>query len=263
MKRILIILGFISLLGLGEPLLNCWSYPLKLPLLGEKDEQTLLKEGMIFNISEKGDDLFYLPESLFSDQINEARYEQNPHVSSEILILVKNPKIPDLELEMYNLIQSAGRYTEATFFYERAQEPRSVFRTSTRINNKDERIPLADPVLETIPARNSFLVEQKVATLNSIVLSEVDILYDQHIIYFKMQNITNVMRKLVIVALPGRMTVQMLVASSEEEILVYCLSTLKIFPPALIASKQILTLFSSRITILAEWYAAEIGKLGS
>ncbi len=207
----------------------------------------------------------HLPAVDISTDLIQSAYKIDYAVGVESLYLIPwediSPELRQLPrdqflLEVYNILRSVSTLQGIEYYSASRERMRTLFAECWAVNNPDDKEKIADPVVNTIPAKDIVYIHQKDLTFGKNI-SEVQ--YQNSGNYFRMNivNLTTMTYMLFPVVGKENMSMQMLIVPSKEGIVFYGLSTVDVMDLKIFYNKM-RDSFTNRMIALYNWFLAQL-----
>lgn len=212
-------------------------------------------ENTIISGKEKTILLKLLPQHEEAQRIQTSIQQEQPDFAIEALMFYKS-KIAMPKL--FTILHSAGSMQGITYFSNSKKKVRVLYEESWIINNPHDKKKLPDPVFTEVPAKTTFWMWQKDATLGGIAYF-VTLQSGNNWISSRASNSTTVLYSFVPIIQEERLNIRYLALHTDEGILFYAVMSVKplLFPG--ITDRYISSL-QNRITAVSVWLEQQLSQ---
>ena len=209
----------------------------------------------------------FTPASLLSGELTGSASAIDYAVGVESLHFIpKETLAPELRgistdeylLSLYNTLRSVSTLEGIEYYSASRERMRTLFAETWVIKGPDDDTRLPDPLVSTIPRKDTLYIHQKDLTFGENV-SRVVYRHEGSALSMSITNETTMRYMLFPLVREGNMSMQMLILPVSEGIVFYGLSTvdvldLKVFYKKMRAS------FTNRLIALKDWFISQVGE---
>jgi len=230
-------------------------------LVGNEVAQKLVASGSVKRTDVRGTDLTMLPDSAFARDLVEAVKDGlKPNMTIEALYLLQKPASaasrswtePERRA-IFNATRALGTLTGIQYYSASRKTMRTFYESSTVIDNPENKSPLPDPVLETIPDQALLYAKQKDLTFGENIY-QYTYFSAANAIAFVQKNESSMNYGLVPLLGKGKLRSVVVILDTEDALVVYAVSMVRSFTIPGIEGK-IRSSFSNRADAVYSWFS--------
>lgn len=208
------------------------SYDELTSFLSKDDKVTLFTEGELTRFHFDSFDAQLLPPVTVSNDLKKKTEEQNLNMGIEGLFLYTefdinayNANPEKVKLELYNILRSVSSLEGTQYFSASRGEMRDLFVESWMIPDlKSAKTKLDDPIVSSIPLRDSILIHQKDKSFGKHE-SEMEFIFESPVIWSVIVNQSPMFYKGIFkVIKPEQMQIHLLAIPTDKGLLFYGIS---------------------------------------
>jgi hypothetical protein len=224
--------------------------------LSEEEKQILNDEEVVFRYGRERSGLYYTPMVPLAQKIVDRFESLDPDVTVEAMFKIPYPEdLPsgsDRDLIFYNIVREVSKISGVQYFSRTKDKYRVLFDDVYAID--DNKKPVDDPLVYSIPAYDSFPIHMKEANLGrDYYLAEY--YFDGTDMSFSLTNTSNMSFVLKVVG-EENMQIDLLLMPLEDELIIYGYCGVKLANPGFV--KKIMDPFSSffrRLYAMEIWFS--------
>lgn len=201
-------------------------------------------------------DLHYLPEHLLAERIEDSISDVRPKVISEALMYLDRGVSDEEFLSLYNAFRSVSELSYMEYYNPDKEAWNELFYDSYRIPDPGTNRAIPDPLVTSIPGRDSFYVGQEIPPFGYIV-SEYSFLAEGEAFLFTSTNLDRFYYREMPVLAPENMITHVLVIRGDDYVLAYGVGGARVFTLFGILGDRIETPFAARTSALFDWFYNE------
>lgn len=233
--------------------------------LSGDDKATLLNEGELTRFHFATFDPLLLPAVSVSDDLRMKTLEADLNMGIEGLFLYKgfdidayNANPEKVKLELYNILRSVSSLEGTQYYSASRGEMRDLFVESWMISDlKSTKKKLDDPIVSSIPARDSILIHQKDKSFGKHE-SEMEFIYDSPVIWSVIINQTPMFYKGIFKVInPELMQIHLLAIPTDQGLLFYGITAADTVNIKAFREKANNS-FYNRVKALYAWYISSL-----
>jgi hypothetical protein len=201
-------------------------------------------------------DLRYLPEHSLADRIESSVDDVRPKVISEALMYLDRGVTDEEFLSLYNAFRGVSELSYMEYYNPEKEVWHNLFNESYRIADPEAEEPLPDPIVTSLPARDSFFVGQEIPPFGYIA-SEYSFVTEGEAFLFSSTNLDRFYYREMPVLAPENMFTHVLVIRGDDYVLAYGVGGARVFTLFGILGDRIETPFAARTSALFDWFYQE------
>lgn len=247
---ILFLLSFLNITGFSD------DFSPYFPRLSREDKEILATEGELFIISDTSNEIKYLPEISFREELLSELKELEANVLVEAVFSMPNPK--EEHLDLYNKIRNLTSLTGVEYFSVSRNRMRTLFNKVTPINNQKEQKEVPNPFVKTIPSSDMVIIQQDDTTFGKSI-QELTYLYDGEVFVLTMKNLTNLFYGIIPIVDPKKLFIYAIIIPAEENLYFYGFCGAKTFSLFGFEMSKADS-FYNRLKALFNWFSGDYRK---
>tara|TARA_B100000614_G_scaffold259811_1_gene285255 strand:+ start:1433 stop:2230 length:798 start_codon:yes stop_codon:yes gene_type:complete len=221
--------------------------------LSRGDRERLVQTGAIEQYIENHRRLSYAPDHPLARAIEDRVNEVRPNVISEQIVLVRGDVDRVELLRLYNSLRRVSDLSYLQYYNERKDSTNELFHDSFAVAGPEDRTPVSDPTVTSIPEEDTVWVLQGLPPFGTI-LSRYRYRSGGEAFLFSGTNVDTLTYRSVPVVQPGNMITDILVIPGDGFVLMYGVGAVRAFKMFGLLDDRIEAAFSGRTEGLFNWY---------
>jgi len=213
----------------------------------------LLESKEVFRLDKQSEGYKLLPNVPMTQELVKRTNEIQPNVLTEGLYIIPySESINGIDVEIYNIARKVSSLSEVSYLSARKKAVIPLFNNVYAISDLEKKIPIDDPLVDSIPVSDSLLLHMKEVNLGRAYY-QIDYIWDGQSLGFFMKNLSNLRSVLKVVG-KKQMQITLLILPTDEGFLVHGSSAIKLSNSNLVFSlMEPYTSFYRRTYAIVTW----------